>query len=393
MLSVVRNILRMADCVVSKSAFAASNLAGFALCVALAAGGATAEAETVSQKEASRLAQVFFNAANGQVMGKPNLVYNGKKLTTDRLFSPFYIYNLPKGGFVIISAENKAMPVLGYSLNDNFDPESIGETTKALLKEYARDIEYIRYDSRVPEEAIAAWTDLYGYVADLLGARYDATDPDITEEEAAELIANIESTGRADELSSDIFTPQQWREMMGESLGRSESVAVGIECDGEFRPAIVHGRKGDYFRMVLDDRNDWLMRLMATEFLSYGQVADFGFTPVLELAEEEDIPFALHDDFMAEIRADEERRISSLEERLRPTEPVVRNIGGGHFEIALPEEVAMARIYSLQGSQVETRTFRGTATAVISLDAQPHGFYFALLNGVSGKPYGIKLWK
>lgn len=366
---------------------------GLVLAVASPVFSAEMRGETVSQKEAARMAQTFFNAANGQVMGKPNLVYNGKKLTTDRLFSPFYIYNLPKGGFVIISAENKAMPILGYSLNDNFDPESMGDATKALLTEYARDIEYIRYDSRVPEEAIAAWNDFNGYVGNLLTARYDATDPDISLEEAAEIVSNIETSGRIDELSSDIFTPRQWQDLIEDELRTSKTLALGIVGDRELLPAIVHGRKGDYFRIVLDGRNDWLMRLMATEFLSDGQVAELGNVPVIEEPIEEEEPFLLYEDFVAETRAEEERRTAALEERLVPTEPIVRSVGGGHFEIMLPEDVVMVRVYSLQGAQVETRTYKDTNTAVISLDGDPNGFYFALLNGKSGKPYGIKLWK
>lgn len=366
---------------------------GLVLAVASPVFSAEMRGETVSQKEAARMAQTFFNAANGQVMGKPNLVYNGKKLTTDRLFSPFYIYNLPKGGFVIISAENKAMPILGYSLNDNFNPESMGDATKALLTEYARDIEYIRYDSRVPEEAIAAWNDFNGYVGNLLTARYDATDPDISLEEAAEIVSNIETSGRIDELSSDIFTPRQWQDLIEDELRTSKTVALGIVGDRELLPAIVHGRKGDYFRIVLDDRNDWLIRLMATEFLSDGQVAELGNVPAVEETVEEDEPFLLYEDFVAETRAEEERKAAALEERLLPTEPIVRSVGGGHFEIMLPEDVVMVRVYSLQGAQVETRTYKDTNTAVISLDGDPNGFYFALLNGKSGKPYGIKLWK
>ena len=118
------------------------------------------QAETVSQKEASRIAEKFFNAAAGQVMAKPKLVYNGKRLTTDRLFTPFYVYNHPAGGSVIISAENKAMPILGYSLKSGFSPDHQDAEINKLLSQYAKDIEYIRYDSRIPSEAIAAWTDI-----------------------------------------------------------------------------------------------------------------------------------------------------------------------------------------------------------------------------------------
>lgn len=274
--------------------------------------------ETVSQKEASKMAELFFNAVNGQVMAKPKLVYNGKKLTTDRLFSPYYIYNLPKGGFVIISAENKAMPILGYSVKENFDPENMSGGIQPLLQDYARDIEYIRYDPRMPVEAIAAWNYYQDYLGDVISGRYDFSD----------------------------------------------------------------------FGHKIEGHSDWHMREHATEF------SDLALTDELEDdTEEEERPFALYEDFVAETRAAESRRLAMLEERVNPTEPVVRSIGGGHFEIVLPEEVVMARVYNLQGAQVETRTFNGTQTAEISLDAEPRGFYFVIINGESGKPYGFKLWK
>ena len=129
-----------------------------------------AEAETVSRKQALQLATAFFNQAAGRVQAPPRLVYDGRRLTTDRLFAPFYVFNQPAGGFVIISAENKTFPILGYSLKENFDPETMGDAGRALLAGYAREIEMIRYDSRVPEQAIAAWTDFPAYVASLLEA-------------------------------------------------------------------------------------------------------------------------------------------------------------------------------------------------------------------------------
>ncbi len=361
--------------------------------LAMAAVAAPALGETVSQKEALRLAQTFFNAANGQVMGKPNLVYNGKHLTTDKLFSPFYVYNLPAGGFVIISAENKAMPILGYSLKSSFDPDAMGESTKALLGEYARDIEMIRYDSRVPEEAIAAWTDYRAYVASMLSARYDATDPAFSMADAGERVRNIETSGRMEDFSSDIFTPEQWREEINAELRANKSVALGIFGGKGVEAAIIHGRKGDYYRMELDSRNDWLMRLMATEYLSEGQIADRGEVAEIVDEDEEERPFSLYEDFLAGVAREEDERQRMLDERLIPTEPAVRVIGGGHFEIQLPERVELARVYNLGGSMVRRQTFKNTDTAVISLEGNPYGFYFVLLNGESGKPYGVKLYR
>ena len=361
--------------------------------LAVMAASLPVSAETVSQKQASKLAQTFFNAANGRVMAKPKLVYNGKRLTTRNLFSPFYVYNHPAGGFVIISAENKAFPILGYSLKDNFNPDEMGDATKALLTEYARHIEYIRYDSRIPEEAIEAWTNFPQYLDNLLEATYDATDPTFTMEEASERIDAIETSDRIYDLSSDIFTPSQWQSMVDEELKSAGSVALGLVGDKLTSPAIIHGHKGDYYRIELDSRNNWLMRLMATEFLSTGQVADLGNPIRIEMPEEEDIPFALHDEFIAQTAAEEEARLDMFDELLHPSSPVVRYIGGGHYQITLPAEVMMARIYNLQGAMVDQLTFRGSDTAVIKLDRQPSGFYMLLLNDVNGRPYGLKLHK
>ena len=72
-------------------------------------------AEVVPQKQAMQLAQNFFNTMYGTVTGRPKLVWNGRELTTNRLFTPFYTYNSPKGGYVTISADSKAYPVLSYS--------------------------------------------------------------------------------------------------------------------------------------------------------------------------------------------------------------------------------------------------------------------------------------
>ena len=77
-------------------------------------------AEVVPQKQAMQLAQNFFNTMYGTVTGRPKLVWNGRELTTNRLFTPFYTYNSPKGGYVTISADSKAYPVLSYSRTAEF---------------------------------------------------------------------------------------------------------------------------------------------------------------------------------------------------------------------------------------------------------------------------------
>ncbi len=262
----------------------------------------TGVAETVSQKEASKLAQIFFNAANGEVVSKPKLVYNGKRLTTNRLFSPFYVYNHAKGGFVIIAADNKAYPILGYSLHTNFDPEKLDSAASARLAEYARDIEYIRHDGRVPDEAIAAWTGMPDFIYSTLNPTHESL----------------------------LYAP----------------------VDEDTHP-------------------DWRMLATATEFPEIGEIAEESATRVSRSASPSPV-----------------NRIEPETEQAK-----LRPVGGGHFEAFIPEGVTMVRIYNLSGSMVRQLTFRNTDTAVFDLDGEPRGFYFALVNGVSGRPYGFKIYK
>lgn len=139
-----------------------------AVCGLCAAGGHQMFAETVSQKEAKSMAQKFFNESRNYVTTPVSYVYNGKDLTTQRLFTPFYVFNSPSGGFVIVSADNKAFPILAYSLNANFNKDRISPDVRSVLEEFSRDVELIRYDSRIPSDAIAQWSSYSDLIFDVL---------------------------------------------------------------------------------------------------------------------------------------------------------------------------------------------------------------------------------
>lgn len=267
-------------------------------------------AETVTRKEALQVARLFFRAINKKDVTSPKLVYNGKELTTDRLFSPFYVYNCREGGFVIVAAENKAFPVLGYSADKSFDLAGLDENIRDVLRKYAKDIEIIRYDPRIPYEAVEAWSDLKGYMADIIRRGSDG----------AETYFNSSAT----------------------------EYPVGIQTDS--------------------------------------------VSPI-ETEEELYEPFSFHEGFVKETRSMEMENIRAMEEHLKPSEPVLRSLGGGHFEIYVPEGVSMIRIYSLSGRHEDTLFFRQTDTATVKLDSMPNGFYFLLITGGSGKSYGMKLFK
>ena len=336
------------------------------------------------------MAEIFFNAANGQVMSKPKLVYNGKKLTTDRLFSPFYVYNHPAGGFVIISAENKAMPILAYSLKDNFDPENIDSSILELLRSYAKEIELVRYDTDPTDEAIKAWNNFNEYVNGLLTSVYDATDPQFTEEEIKEMVA-LAPLNADRMMISDIYTSEQWDDIITSELKEKGTLALGVISKGEIHPVVVHGAKGDYYRLRGDEPNDWLMLLSATESIGPYQII---LSKTLEAGEPvliEEEPFAFYEEILSATRAEEEARILYFEEKLSPTRPIVKNVGGGRYEILLPEEITDVITYNLSGSRVAHQTYKNNNVAIINLEGLPYGFYTIQALGESGEKYGFKL--
>ena len=352
-----------------------------------------ARAETVSQKQAQQLAHLFFNEAAGRVTAPPKLIYNGRKLTTGRLFTPFYVYNTSLGGFVIISAENKAYPILGFSLKDNFDPERIGETEKELLISYANEIELVRYDTTPVDGAIWAWQHYADYVHSILNAPYIATDPKLTLEEAQDVVER--GVEKDDAIYSDMYTPEQWRDMILDELRAKESVPLVIVGIRELFPMVAYGYQGDYFRLEMSKRNSWLMRLNATEVVSSAMISVVG-NPLQMLEEEElDIPFQDHDAFLAEVNRIEDTRaaVSSIDLPVFDDKPLVRPLGSGHYEILLPEPVASATVYNIAGAILKHQTFHDTNVANIDIASEPTGFYFVRVVGESGTPYGLKIYR
>lgn len=357
----------------------------------LSAVSSVAVAETVPQTQAKKIASQFFNAANGRYMAEPKFVYNGRRLTTQRLFTPFYVYNNPAGGFVIISAENKAFPILAYSLKDTFDPNHIGDKLQAILRGYALDIERIRYDERVPYDAIEAWTDIPHYIDNLLSAPYYGDDVIITVDEGAEMVDRVFADERYDDNWSDIYTPSQWGELIDTELDKNRNVALGIIGSKTITPVIVQSRRGDYYRIRTDVPDMTMYRLFATEYLSDGQLAMLDYAPGLPEQPMADTAFRFYDDFITETRSAHQAERRDIEEALTVTDPVIHAHGSGFYTVDIPEEAAVARIYNLGGAMVRQYTYGSTMSPHFDLLAEPTGFYFAQIIGKSGRSYGVKI--
>ncbi|MCM1291884.1 MAG: Spi family protease inhibitor [Prevotella sp.] len=367
-----------------------SEIIRFLLIVILSIFSIVAKGETVSQKQAMDIAQRFYNAAHKQVMASPKVVYNGRRLTTQSLFVPFYVYNFPAGGYVIVSAENKAFPILGYNLKEGFDDRKLGEREKGLLRSYAQDIERIRYDSRIPYSAIESWGDIDGYIVRMLESPYEVTDVLIDEDEVKEGVDRIVDRDLV-EYSSMIYSPDQWQEAIDRELYRNGNVILGLYDGKGYEPMVVQGHKGDYYRFSLDGINSGMYRLFATEYFSDGQVAQLGSPKVIEDVAEEDDSFKFYEEFVSEIRAAEDNEQKRLEGIGVVTEPETSYLGGGHYVIKLPEDIIRLNLYNVGGALIGRQYYKGTDTAHIDLSIEPSGFYIALIEGESGSNYGIKL--
>lgn len=349
-------------------------------------------AETVSQKEASRIAEQFFNERYGRVMQKPKLAWNGKRLTTDNLFTPFYVYNHPAGGYVIIAADNKAFPILGFNLNENFNPEQIDDARKAILKSYALDIEDIRYDSRIPYEAIEAWNNIERYIHDILSTPSEIYNSTSSPKEALATAEEIVALNK-DDYFSDIYTPSQWESLIGTQLIQAGNVKIGIALDRRLAGAVIDGKKGDYFRIQSTDNSLPFMRLSATEYFTPLMVADLIYTPEQPEIEEPDDAFRFYEDFVEETRAAEEASSAAYQMELINSQPKIYSNGGGHFQIRIPAQVKLLRVFNIAGSIVAERYFKDTDTATIDLSGDASGFYIALIISDSGKPYSFKIYR
>ena len=121
-----------------------------------------AMADGVSQQKATDAAAAFFGArAQTRAGVTPQLVWTGGENTRSPYAPPFYVFNNPEGGWVMISGEDAGRAVLGSSDQGSFDPDNIPENAAAWFAEYANQIQWIRTRGIAQDEAAAReWADL-----------------------------------------------------------------------------------------------------------------------------------------------------------------------------------------------------------------------------------------
>ena len=116
-------------------------------------------AKHVDEETAKTAANTFWN----QNVLKGNNLKSGNtftNITAQTEFTNIYIFNT-NGGFVIVSADDAAKPILGYSQQATFDPENIPVNAKSWILGYCSEIQYAIDNSiEAGEETREAWDNL-----------------------------------------------------------------------------------------------------------------------------------------------------------------------------------------------------------------------------------------
>ena len=142
---------------------------------------------------------------------------------------------------------------------------------------------------------------------------------------------------------------------------------------------------------MLDRAGSQILMPQATEYNLYNP-SDYREITLDDVTEEE-VPFSFYEDFIREIRKEQIERDINFEEVIAPSKPVVKALGGGHFEIGFPENIRMMRVYALAGMQMMEKYYKETSLMNLDMSALGSGYYVALALADSGKVYGFKLYR
>lgn len=109
--------------------------------ITFASLGLCAYAESLTPEQAlNRLSSVDGPKKVRSMKGSPQLVHTA---FTEKGNSAVYVFNQPDdSGYLLLSADDVALPLLGYADEGAFDPDNVAPAMQWWLNEYARQIEY-----------------------------------------------------------------------------------------------------------------------------------------------------------------------------------------------------------------------------------------------------------
>ena len=129
------------------------------LSISLLCIGLVSFADVVPSSKALSVAKEFMNASS------LTLVWDGTETATKSSEDPaFYVYNVSGGGWVIVSAEDSATPIIGYNDKGSFNLSSMPDNLKNWLGLVKNDIKDARSRKAAPTaEVKALWASPRGH--------------------------------------------------------------------------------------------------------------------------------------------------------------------------------------------------------------------------------------
>ena len=106
-------------------------------------------AAPVSQATARRVAETWL-----QAMGMRD-VKTLVDVTAQTPFTEFYLFAAPAGGFILVSGDDCAIPVLGYSVDEHFEPQEIPSHVIGFLSGYEEEIRWSKEHKLLVTDTIA----------------------------------------------------------------------------------------------------------------------------------------------------------------------------------------------------------------------------------------------
>ncbi len=113
-------------------------------------------ADNVDVATAERVARLFMTeSAKVRNVADVNLAFT---LNDSDGMPSVYVFNVDDTGFVLISAENRVKPVLGYSTEGVFDATAAADGLMSMMRGYGDEIQYVRtYDVKTSADIKAEW--------------------------------------------------------------------------------------------------------------------------------------------------------------------------------------------------------------------------------------------
>lgn len=117
----------------------------------------SAFAGPVTMEKAAEKASAFFRTRGMGDQNTISLAYQCRQVATTGMAVPakdayYYVFNNNNEGFVVVSGDDCADDVLGYSESGSFDADNIPENLRGLLDYYSAEIEWARSNKEMPSQ-------------------------------------------------------------------------------------------------------------------------------------------------------------------------------------------------------------------------------------------------